>query len=48
VRASEDWTIIKQADMAAPETGTAKGMRHLGALTEARHNHHWDELWLAS
>ena len=27
---------------------TPKGMRHLGALTEARHNHHWDELWLAS
>lgn len=25
---------------------TAQGMRHLGALTEARHNHHWDELWL--
>jgi hypothetical protein len=25
---------------------TAKGMHHLGALTEARHNHHWDELWL--
>ena len=24
---------------------TPKGMRHLGALTEARHNHHWDELW---
>lgn len=27
---------------------TPKGMRHLGALTEARHNHHWDELWPAS
>jgi hypothetical protein len=27
---------------------TAKGMRHLGALTEARHNHHWDKLWLTS
>ena len=27
---------------------TAKGMRHLSALTEARHNHHWDELWLTS
>ena len=27
---------------------TAQGMRHLGALTEARHNHHWDELWLPS
>lgn len=26
---------------------TPKGMRHLGALTEARHNHHWDELWRA-
>ena len=25
---------------------TPKGMRHLSALTEARHNHHWDELWL--
>ena len=24
---------------------TAKGMRHLSALTEARHNHHWEELW---
>ena len=24
---------------------TPQGMRHLGALTEARHNHHWDELW---
>lgn len=27
---------------------TALGMRHLGALTEARHNHHWEELWLTS
>jgi len=27
---------------------TAKGMRHLAALTEARHNHHWDQLWLTS
>lgn len=27
---------------------TPKGMRHLSALTEARHNHHWDELWLSS
>lgn len=27
---------------------TAKGMRHLGALTEARQNHHWEELWLAA
>ena len=25
---------------------TPAGMRHLSALTEARHNHHWDELWL--
>lgn len=24
---------------------TRQGMSHLGALTEARHNHHWDELW---
>lgn len=24
---------------------TPRGMRHLGALIEARHNHHWDELW---
>lgn len=24
---------------------TAKGMRNLGALTEARHNLHWDALW---
>lgn len=27
---------------------TSAGMRRLGALTEARHNHHWDELWLAA
>ena len=27
---------------------TAKGLRHLGALTEARYNHHWDELWLTT
>jgi hypothetical protein len=27
---------------------TAKGMRHLAALTEARHHHHWDHLWLTS
>lgn len=27
---------------------TPNGMRHLSALTEARHNHHWDELWLAN
>jgi hypothetical protein len=27
---------------------TPKGMRHLSALTEARHNHHWDELWLTT
>jgi hypothetical protein len=26
---------------------TVQGMRHLGALIEARHNHHWDELWSA-
>lgn len=25
---------------------TPTGLRHLGALTEARHNGHWDELWL--
>ena len=25
---------------------TPRGMRHLGALTEARHNQHWDQLWL--
>jgi hypothetical protein len=24
------------------------GLRHLGALIEARHNHHWDELWLTN
>jgi hypothetical protein len=24
---------------------TSKGMRHLSSLTEARHNHHWNELW---
>ena len=27
---------------------TALGMRHLGALAEARHNQHWDELWLTT
>ena len=27
---------------------TSKGMRHLSALTEARHNHHWDELWITA
>ena len=27
---------------------TAEGMRHLSLLTEARHNHHWNELWPAS
>jgi hypothetical protein len=27
---------------------TPKGMRHLSALTEARHNHHWDELWFTT
>jgi len=27
---------------------TARGLRHLGALTEARHNHHWDDLWLTT
>lgn len=26
---------------------TATGMRNLGALTEARHNLHWEELWSA-
>jgi hypothetical protein len=24
---------------------TPQGMRHLSSLTEARHNHHWNELW---
>jgi len=24
---------------------TPQGMRHLGSLIEARHNHHWDNLW---
>ena len=24
---------------------TAQGMRHRSALSEARHNHHWEELW---
>lgn len=24
---------------------TARGLRHLGALDEARRNHHWDQLW---
>jgi hypothetical protein len=28
------------------QSWTAQGLRHLGALTEARHNHHGDELWL--
>lgn len=28
------------------QLGTPKGMRHPSALTEARHNHHGDELWL--
>ena len=27
------------------QSWTPLGMRHLGALTEARHNGHWDELW---
>jgi hypothetical protein len=27
------------------QSWTASGMRNLGALAEARHNHHWDELW---
>ena len=27
---------------------TRRGLPHLAALDEARHNHHWDELWLAS
>ncbi|MCW5558210.1 MAG: hypothetical protein KIT22_10320, partial [Verrucomicrobiae bacterium] len=27
---------------------TSSGLRHLGALTEARHNHHWEELWLTA
>jgi hypothetical protein len=27
---------------------TPEGMRHLSSLTEARHNHHWDELWPAN
>lgn len=27
---------------------TTRGMRHLGALIEARHNHHWEELWVPS
>jgi hypothetical protein len=26
---------------------TAKGLRNLCALEEARHNHHWEELWTA-
>jgi hypothetical protein len=24
---------------------TSEGLRHLGTLTEARHNHEWEELW---
>jgi hypothetical protein len=27
---------------------TPGGLRHLGALSEARHNHHWQELWSAN
>jgi hypothetical protein len=27
---------------------TPRGMSHLSSLTEARHNHHWDELWPAN
>ena len=27
---------------------TAKGMRHLSSLTEARHNNHWDDLWIVN
>jgi len=27
------------------QSWTPSGMRNLGALTEARHNGHWDELW---
>ena len=27
---------------------TAKGLRHLSALEEARHNHHWDRLWICT
>src|SRR5580658_118356 len=27
---------------------TAKGLRNLCALEEARHNHHWEELWTTS
>jgi hypothetical protein len=27
---------------------TPEGMRHLSSLTEARHNHHWNELWPAN
>lgn len=27
---------------------TPEGMRNLNALTEARHNHHWDDLWLTA
>jgi len=27
---------------------TPNGMRNLASLTEARHNHHWDQLWAAN
>jgi hypothetical protein len=27
---------------------TAKGLGHLSALRQARHNRHWDELWFAT
>jgi hypothetical protein len=27
------------------QSWTPSGMRNQGALTESRHNNHWDELW---
>jgi hypothetical protein len=27
---------------------TARGLRHLCALDEARHNHHWEDLWISA
>jgi hypothetical protein len=28
--------------------GTAAGLRHLGALEEARDDGHWDEIWITA
>jgi len=57
--AERDWPIAsgpaesacrqKQCRFKRPgQFWTPAGMRNLGALTEARHNHHWDDLWLTA